>query len=182
MTMADLPTPINFESLKKIAVDELDTNNNMTLETLAMLLNVARLKHLHKVTDAELTDVRKQQSQISTLHKLLKKVNGITDAAGGANFNKDGVPDADLQALISQARDIGAEVDPAKTVYTKEERDRFVENIRMTVEDLNVKNDMQLNTINRLTNERYESFQLLKTIFKPLHEANMQAARGAAGR
>jgi len=67
-----------------------------------------------------------------------------------------------------------------KFKYNKDERDRLVENIRMTIEDLNVKNDMQLQTITRLTNERYESYQMARSILKPLHDDKINKAHAMA--
>jgi len=66
--------------------------------------------------------------------------------------------------------------------YSREERERLVENIRMACDDLNMENDMQIQTVTRLTNERYEAFQLARSIMKPLHEDKINKARALAGR
>ena len=52
----------------------------------------------------------------------------------------------------------------------------------MHIEDLNTQNDMQLQTVTQLTNERYETYQMARAIMKPLDEDKKQKARSVAGR
>ena len=66
--------------------------------------------------------------------------------------------------------------------FSREERDGSVENIRITADDINVMNDMQLQTISRLTNERYESYQMARSILKPLHDDKLRKAREISGK
>ena len=80
--------------------------------------------------------------------------------------------------MLKEAKNLGVQCKDGQHKFTKEERDRLVENIRLTADDMNVKNEMQLQTVNRLTNERFECFQLAKSIFRPLHESKLQIIRG----
>ena len=84
--------------------------------------------------------------------------------------------------MLKQARLLGAEIDEEKLKYNNEERERLIENIRMTIEDFNVQNEMQLQMVTRLTNERYESYQMARSILKPLHDDKMSKARAISGR
>ncbi len=61
-------------------------------------------------------------------------------------------------------------------------RELLIENIRTSIDDYNTENDLQLQMITRYTNERYETFQMVRSIMKPLHEDKVNKARSAAGR
>lgn len=161
------------EEVKQIINNEGNVSH-LSLETLALLVNTDRLKQLKNQISKELGELRKRQGQVTFLHNLIKKINHDTTATGEFDFSKD----EELKKLFVQAKEMGVEVNEEKFKYNKEERDRLVDNIRMTIEDYNISNDMQLQTINRLTNERYESYQLARSILKPLHESKSQIARG----
>lgn len=146
----------------------------LSLEALVLLLNTTKLSQLQTQSHKELTELKKRQEQVSFLHNLIKSINKNTDTKGEFDCSTNG----DLKDLLKKAKTMGVDLDDNKVKYTKDERDRLVENIRMSVEDYNVQNEMQLQTINRLTNERYESFQMARSILKPLHDTKMQTARG----
>ncbi|MBA3957657.1 MAG: hypothetical protein H0X51_04580 [Parachlamydiaceae bacterium] len=161
-------------AIQEIMAEANKNYDNVSLESLVLLVNTERLNSLRKQANKELADLKKRQDQVTFLHNVLKKINVETSANGEFDSSKDG----DFQQLLSKAKEMGVNIQDGKTKYTKDERDRLVDNIRMTVDDLNVLNDMQLQTINRLTNERYESYQLARATLKPLHEAKMQSSRG----
>lgn len=165
--------PVQGNVLEEL-VDKKVSNSGISLETLTLLINTERLKSLHDKTKKEFTELKERQNQVSKLHKVLKKINAETSTAGEFDCSSN----EELKKLLVEAKDLGVDLKTDKFKYTKDERDRLVENLRMTIDDLNVKNDMQLQTVNRLTNERYESYQLARAILKPLHEAKMQSVRG----
>lgn len=76
----------------------------------------------------------------------------------------------------------GVELDPNKFDYTKEELERLLSNLRSSVDDLNVINDMQLQNLNRMVTNYYEIYQMMKSIMKPLHEDKIAKARAISGR
>lgn len=151
--------------------------NNLSLEALVLLINTERLKYLQENTRKEFTSLKERQEKVAELHKLLKAVNGATDSNGKLDCSNND----ELKQLLEKAKELGVDVKDGKFKFNREERNRLVENIRMTVEDLNVQNDMQLQTISRLTNERYESYQMARSILKPLHDAKTSHARGMRG-
>ena len=151
-------------------------NDDLSLEALILLITAERLKHLQDNTHKELSELKKRQEQVQELHKTLKAINNATDEKGELKSTEE------LKKLFEKAKELGADVDLTKESYTKEERERLVENIRMTVDDLNVQNDMQLQTVSRLTNERYESYQMARSIMRPLHEAKTRLAQAIAGK
>lgn len=151
---------------------------DLSLESLMVLLMTERLKYLEKKSRNELTELRERQENVANLNKVLKAINKTTDGEGKLDVSND----QELQDLLDTARERGVEVADGKVTFNREERNRLVENIRMSVEDLNVENDMQLQTVTRLTNERHEMYQMARTILKPLHDAKISRARALAGR
>lgn len=151
---------------------------SMSIETLVMLINTERLKYLQETTDKELNELKLRQKDVRTLHKVMKAINAATDDKGTLDISKN----KDLQALLKEAKSLGIDLKEDKMKYNKDERDRLVDNLKLGVEDLNVQNEMQLQKVNRLTNERYESYQLARTILKPLHDDKLSKARAMAGR
>lgn len=150
---------------------------NLSLEALALLINTERLKRLENKITNEFIELKKRQDQVSFLHKLIKAIN-----AGTSDDKFDCSDNAEMQSLLSKAKEHGVDLQEGKFIYTKDERDRLIDNIRLTAEDFNVLNDMQLQMITRLTTERYESYQLARSIMKPLHEDKVNKARAAAGK
>lgn len=152
-------------------------SNNLSLEALVLLINSERLKTLENKIATEFMELKKRQDQVSFLHKLIKTINTAT-----TNEEFDCTDNQDLKNLLAKAKEHGVDMKEGKYKFNKEERERLIENIRITADDNNVLNDMQLQTITRLTTERYESYQLARSIMKPLHEDKVNKARAMAGR
>lgn len=151
---------------------------NLSLDALILLINTERLKFLKDKTQNELGELRERQQKVRTLHKLLRAINSITGDKGNIDCSNN----EEVKDLLKQAKEIGVDINDGKMKYSREERDRLVENIRITVDDFNVENDMQLQSISRLTNERYESYQMARSILRPLHEDKLRKAREIAGK
>jgi len=172
---------INALNTKAVGIDPSDgdpSGGNLSLEALLLLVTTDKVRSLEEKTKAELQELRQRQKEVTFLHKLLRTFNCVTDTKGGVDLSKH----PELKELLTEAQGMGVEVDLNKNVYTKDERDRLVDTIRTVCDDLNVQNDMQIQTITRLTNERYEAFQLARSILKPLHEDKINKARSIAGR
>lgn len=161
------------ESQESEGVAALPDPNDLSLEQLVMVLLSERLQHLQARTEREFLELKDRQEQVSQLHKILKRINNHTSEKGELNFKDN----EELKNLIESAKDLGVEINAGKDSYTNLERERLVDNIRMTIEDLNTKNDMQLQAVTRLTNERYESFQLARSIMKPIHDDKHNKAK-----
>jgi hypothetical protein len=153
-------------------------SSNLGIESIALLVNMERLHYLEKKITTEFVELKKRQDEVSFLHKLIKKINSATTTEGTFDCSSN----EELKGLLKQAKEYGVDLQDDKYKYSKEEKERLVENIRLTVDDNNVLNDMQLQTITRLTTERYESYQLARSIMKPLHEDKVNKARAAGGR
>ena len=121
----------------------------MSIDKLVLSITKKRLDNCYAKTEKEFSEIKDRQKKISNLHKLHKTLNAHTTSKGEIDFKNN----EELKSLIKNAKDQGLEIDPTKTVYNKDERERLVDNIRMSVEDLNLQNDLQLQTVTRLTNE-----------------------------
>lgn len=175
--MADSPNLVaSVDAVPKAKVDP--NLSKLYLEQLVLLILAERLNSLQDSVEKELADLNERQKDVRTLHKVMKAINANTDDKGNFDCTKS----PELIDLLNQARELGIDIKEGKTKYTKEERDRLVDNLKMGVEDLNVQNEMKLQKISRLTNERYESYQLARTIMKPLHDDKVNKARAAGGR
>lgn len=168
----------SVEDLVSDAVSATEAANStapkdLSLEALILLINTERLHTLESTIRKEFDELKPRQDQVAFLHKLLKAVNSSTDDKGGFDWSKN----EELQTLLGKAREMGVDIPEGKMKFTKDERERLIDNVKMTVEDLNVQNDMQLQNITRLNNERYESYQLARATMKPLHDSKIQSAR-----
>lgn len=151
--------------------------STMSLDSLLMLIHSERLKTLRDQATDEFKELSKRQEDVRALHEVQKAINNATDDKGTFKVKDD----ENLKDLIKKAEDLGVKVDCDKSKYSKEERDRLVENLKMTIEDLNVKNNMQLDVLSRLHTERLESFQLARAILKPLDDDKRNKARKISG-
>lgn len=151
--------------------------HQMSIDALLALVHSERLKTLKEQSANELKELSVRQSKVRELHDLMKALNKGTTEKGDLDLGDK----PELAELLQKAKEHGVNVKEDKRKFSKDERDRLVENVNMTIQDLNVQNDMQMQTVQRLTNERYESFQLVRNTIKPLDEAKKNNARKAAG-
>lgn len=174
--MADQSLMVN-QVLSEAVNSTSPKDSNLSLEALVLLINSERLKRLENKITSEFIELKKRQDEVTFLHKLIKTINAAT-----TNEEFDCSNNQELKDLMTKAKEYGVDLKEGKFKYNKEERERLIENIRITADDNNVLNDMQLQTITRLTTERYESYQLARSIMKPLHEDKTNKARAIAGR
>lgn len=171
-------TEVVNDAVNKVHGKGLKDHKNLSLESLSLLLTTERLHKLESDSRGQLDELRKRQQKVSFLHKLMKTVNTGTDSKGEIDMT----PYPEIQGMLQQAKDLGVDLDINKLKYNSEERERLQENLRLTVEDFNVQNEMQLQMITRMTNERYESYQMARAILKPLHDDKLNKARAISGR
>lgn len=174
--MADQSLKVN-ELLSQAVQGTSKADSNLSLEALVLLINSERLKRLENKITTEFLELKKRQDEVHFLHKLIKTINTAT-----TNEELDCTNNEEIKKLLPKAKEYGVDLKEDKLKYNKDELERLIENIRITADDSNVLNDMQLQTITRLTTERYESYQLARSIMKPIHEDKINKARAIAGR
>ncbi len=151
---------------------------NLSLESLLLCLTTDRLHQLENDSRKELQELKERQQKVAFLHKLIKAINTATSPKGEFDCTQH----PEISEMFKEAKALGVDIDENKLKYNEDERERLVENIRMTVEDLNIQNEMQLQLVSRLTNERYESYQMARSILKPLHDDKLNKARQISGK
>lgn len=159
--------------------DEVELNpgegeEELGLESLSLLLCSKSVKDIEARIRNEFEDLKQRQAQVRYLHKLLKIINAHTDAKGKFDASQD----KELQKLLDQAAEMGVMLPNSTYKFSSDEKTRLVDSVRMTCDDLNLQNEMQMQTVSRLTNERYEAYQMARSILRPLHEAKVNGFRG----
>jgi hypothetical protein len=158
-------------------------HKHLSHEALVLLITAERLHKLEGDSRRELLELKERQHKVNFLHKLTKTLHAATSSKGDLDLSKLKPEQLnEMQTMFKAAKDLGVELDEDKHKYNNEERERLLESIRMTIEDFNVQNEMQLQMVTRLTNERYESYQMARNILKPLHDDKMNKARALSGR
>jgi vacuolar-type H+-ATPase subunit I/STV1 len=174
--MANTITPVQ-QTDAAAQTDDTPSKKKVSVEGMALLVGMQNITKLEQKVRDELKTLSERRNQVTTLHKLLKSLNSVTDDKGEANLSKN----PEIKEMLEKAKELGLEIPPIKDKYTKDERTRLVENIRTTCDDLNIQNDMQVQTISRMTNERHEAFQMMRGILKPAHEDKVNKARAIRG-
>lgn len=173
---------VNTDSIDPSFLDEISEvspeENELSLEQLALLISTNRIRILEDKVQDEYKVLKQRQEEVRVLNKLLKLLNRMTDAEGELDIKDD----AEVREFLEKAVELGSEIDLDKTKYNSHERELLIENLRTTVDDKNTENDLQLQVITRLTNERYETYQMVRSILKPLHEDKINKARAVSGR
>lgn len=165
--------------------------DNLSIDWLVHEILTSRIAALQEETTKEIKELKERQREVNELHDLIAKINKMTEKDGKVKM------DDELREMLEKAitnpansealNELKIDKDSIKFIktgdkYSTDDRQRLIENIRMHIEDLNTQNDMQLQTVTKLTNERYETYQMARAIMKPLDEDKKQKARAIAGR
>lgn len=168
---------IEEENLSVSGVESLEElHKNDSLEGLTLLIQKQKLEQLKDNTHKEFTELKDRQKQVRELHNVQKAIHKVTQDDGSFLLNDE------LKDLLLKAKEFGIEADSEKTNFSKEERERLLDSLGMTISDLKIQNDMQMQQVQRLTNERYETYQMTRAILKPLDEAKRRLAAEIKGR
>jgi len=166
----------NVEKVTRFSEIIGNTDTGPTVEQIACLLNTERLNGIQKESAKELKELAERQEKVRKLHQLVAAINNNTDKNGKLKVEKG----SELEKLLKEAEKMGIKLKKTNGTYEGVDRQNMVDNIGMFIDDLNTQNDMQLQKVTRLTNERYESYQLAKSMIKPDDEAKKNIARNIA--
>jgi len=172
-----MPVANNNNNVSNIqGADAVSANcENENLETAITLFCIDQEEKCETEMKEKSKELQERQLKVKYLNDLLQIINNSLDEEGSLDLeSKD-----DLQDMLKEAKEIGVDISD-KTYFTEQEKDRLIENIRITCDGFNVENNMQIQDIQKLTTHRYEIFQLAKSIIKTLHEAKLNYARGMA--
>lgn len=143
------------------------STDDVSLQDMIYLVNRQLVDQIEEKLRKEFTDVQERNGKVRHLHNLLKAINAATDSKGNLDISQS----PELQAMIQEANELyGLNIPADKTKFNGQERERLVENIRTTCDDLNVQSDLQLQTISRLNSERQEAYQIARSMMKAIHD------------
>jgi hypothetical protein len=110
-----------------------------------------------------------------------KKVRDINAAMRAVNAIDQGELDLtnrpELIEHLQKAKDLGADIRTDKLKYTREERDRLLENMRTTNEEYTMQNEMQSQEISRMTSQYYEALSWARSVKKAENDMNMSCIK-----
>jgi chromosome segregation ATPase len=143
------------------------------------------LKQLFDELKAKVAEMQKEADSLKQeADKLLAEADELEAAGKTEQAEKLQDRAATLKEDAAELKEIAKvlDIDKDKSFFSKDDRERLMENIRTTCGDLNARNDLQMQTIQRLTNNRHELLQICRTLQKSVHDAAMRPAHNLAGR
>lgn len=162
---------VTVDTTQEILLDGSD-RNEMSLQGLMFIAQTEWQKKLENKITAEFVELKGRQDKVSFLKKLVKTINMAT-----VDDQLDCTKNEELKSLLMKAKEYDVQIKDGKFKFNKQEREALIENVKVTADDFNVLNDMQIQAVSRLTNERNESFSIARMIFKTLHETSMSVIR-----
>lgn len=167
-----------------------DKFKNMSIEAIIKLMIMEKADRVRSDMLKMSEELKTRQDKVHWIHTLIKKINSRIDKdSGELDITDENAKTEEEKRLCKEIREMLEKASEEKgydikyaTKYNKEERERLLDNLRTTVEDLNVQNDMQIQDLSQLVTERYEVFQMARGIIKPLHDDKMQKIRAMSGR
>lgn len=200
--MADQGETIVDDVIGTEVAAAIELSQELNVEQLTHLLILSKVDKLKTDFAGKGRELKERQDKVRWIHDLMQSLNKrvnketgeldlthkkIDEKTGELKSGHTAEGDEELQALLhlrarlKDAKDKGYEI-KVQGKYDKDERERMLENLKMSCDDLNLQNDMQLQDLNQLMNERYEVYQMARAIMKPLHDDKVHKARSISGR
>jgi hypothetical protein len=161
--IATMDEPL-IQETRKIQEKEAETTS---LKTHLLLINLQKLSQLQNEMEDIMRTIHERQSTTEKLHKILQEIHKLTNKEGELHI-KDNL---ELQNLLKEAQNLGVSIDPKKVDYTRDECLRLTSSIRMPIDALKTRNDVDFQKLSQLTNERHESYQLTKSMIEAIDNA-----------
>lgn len=170
------PKPIDTT----IEIEAINTDQSKHPDILPLVKAIlfSQLESLQNKSKKALKEFNDRHGQVIELHHLMQALRSLKDNQGNVDITQN----EEIKNLIKRAKELGVDLQEDKTQYTKEELNDLLENIRMTVEDLNTKNEVLQQKITRLNNEKYESLQIANKVITTLKEIISKIIQGINNR
>lgn len=172
----DLPPSDTLEAPETLEAIVAKTSDiNLLKEVRTILYDSLQL--LENKTMAELEVLHKRHADVEQLQELRQLINDCRNSKGEIDFknNPRGVE------LLQKAKQLGVKFDDKKVSFSKEQTENLVDAIETKIGNLNLEYELQMQTVTRLTNLRYEFIQLARLIEKRIDELMTKLARGIQG-
>lgn len=172
---------IDIESIASEKIDKIkdkEIKPSYSLEALTFLVLGERVDQLEDKVKTQAKGQKKRLEEIKGLQSLKRALNAATDEGEKLDFTDK--PDLkELYDSMNKRFDLSLK---DETTFSGAARERMIDNITMAVDERNLENDLQMNTLQQLNYERNEALQMLDKIRKTLHDAKMSITRYLAGR
>lgn len=149
-----------------------------SLENALFLVQSEKIHYLGGKIVSTLEQLHLRQQEVRRLQEIIASLNQKVSESGTLSIEEN----SNEHKLLEEAQTLGAKISTFHGVFNPQQYDRLIENIKMSVEGLNVQNEMDLQDVTRLQNEQYNLYQLVKSIHRPLDEDKRNKARAAGGR
>lgn len=166
--------PIAESVLSAAPLEHNHAEEEQSLETLLWMIRAGHLETLTKKSKEGFQKAAESQKVVAELYDCIKAINRATKGQDSLDISKD---DA-LKTILKRANELECEIELEKMTYTKEERERLLENIRMTVDEKNTDNDLHIQEMTRNYTGQNEMFNLLKSSFGKLDDIKRSILRG----
>lgn len=174
--------------------------DNLSIQQILKLMILEKAHEVRKSMVEQAKELRERQVRIHFLHTLSQKLTqAIKDGAidFGEEYeqvlaaeqaktqeekdeeNKNPSDLTALQLLIRAKNDFGYDLQLEKE-YDKEYVPKLLDSVRTICDDLNMQNNLQSQDLSQLVNERYEIFQLARSMTKVIDELMKRMAQGMA--
>jgi uncharacterized protein (DUF342 family) len=164
-----------IQSIEDINKDN-DPHRDISLKQMIKMLHSSRMSYLMDQMKKETKEINMCKQRLQHLHKILQKINNLTDENGTIDLSRD----PELVKLLEEAKAMGIQVKD-KMKLTAHERNALRENINLVSEELNLNINMQMNTVSSLHKEWDQSFMLLKSCIATIKKAEDEHIRGIRG-
>lgn len=180
--MADnTKSQINESTLQQVRTEATGStfSDDVVLDRIIFKFCMDAVGQIADKMDEQLKELNDGQKKVYYLQKFIKWINANT-SADDASVTFDN--SAEVQELLAKAKELGVMLDEGKLNYTSEERERLIENLHMTTDDLNTKNEALLRKSTRLEDIRHEMWQMANQLIKILQNTKTTIARNISGR
>jgi hypothetical protein len=134
-------------------------------ESLGLLKTVCVSRADAKIrTEADELDARGEN--VRSLHELLKAINSTTDKENGIDWTNK----PELVSLLDTAKELGVNVPEDQLKFEADDKHRLTENVRMTLDALNLQNQRQYQRVTRLQQERTQVLQEVMGLLQRLRQ------------
>lgn len=167
-----------MEEVKAIFTGEvIKGQENPHIESLLRSIQAQAIEAVVKQEKEELIAIKKEQSKVHELQRLLQHTKAPTDD------NSDLPITEELKTLLEKAKETGAVLPEYKdNKLTRNQRIDLIDRLRVVIDTLNQNNDFRLQGVQRITNLFHQICSLLRSIERSHSEAGRGFARNIGAR
>lgn len=134
----------------------------LSLGRLIYLLALRRQDELVQKSKDGMLEIQEKNRNMAKVNSAMQAINALDHG------DLDLKTQPDILEALKQAKEAGAQIDLSKTTYTAEQRNRLLDNLRLTTDSLGMQTQTEMQQAN-LISQVYENFTLAKPIISEEH-------------